>query len=1148
MSVTTPSPVRKFVCSFLAVAFVLATCLSGLSLIGPKKADAGLKGELIAGSICKVFAGLISHSLDEGLHYGRDKEGPDYDKALDEISARLESVEQALMQTEAEVKEIFAALKEMQFYATMDAISTNCAQIETFFYDEFSPRFLNKEAGTVPDDQVADFLDATGANGTTRPLENDFNQLAKSCTHESAGGVLDAYTDEVLAVQSGASDFATTVESTNGVGIVAERPMYFDYQGKWDGGSCQAGAADAGNDFYFAEGTTRPGFDTYLCILNPGTTKAQVKISYQRGDGTGQDQLVDVSAHSRMTVNTGDVLGSAEAPGSDFSAHVKSMNGVPIIAERPMYFNYKGSWSGGHTNIGARELSAKSFLAEGTCRNNFETYICIQNPNDTPSNVKATYLRSDGSRSEQSLSIPPRSRGTLRPSDVIGYGDNDSFDFSTMVETLDGTKVAVERPLYFSYKNAWLGGHCESGRVDLSPSFYFAEGTVRPGFHSYICLLNPSDKQTEAKVTFMLGDGTVKETTRAIPARSRATVDAAAVLGQADGPSCDFSAKVETVDGTKITAERAMYFDYRGPGTEYSGKGWSGGHCEMGLTSPGTRFHFAEGTIRPGFQPYICIQNPNGQAADVKVTYMASDGGVKRQSLRVPARSRGTINVAQVWNNLQVSGRGTQMSLTREYYGMENLFGQLFADQALALDMICEYRNINDPTKTDSDKFLNGTPGSKGAKAWLKEEMDCFMDNAGRMALSTARLQEDPHNPGTQVLVLSQEGLDIMDRANYLYQMVVEQAIDRFTKDPNADYETTVPVVAGTVFTTVDVNAPAQVYAVSAKDQAAGGSWDPTSTNVDSITWQQNDGMETRTAFYDVWSKDARGVNNAVVDYRSEITVTRFIFTGPNVVKGHKYDVSHSSQLLGTSTTSSYDDDFNPSDTGANIYGSLTGTVCNNGSLAFMDSGTSDSTKSNWSVPTNQTHSESSYGNHTLKNTYDLKLSDPTAGKTGSTDGKDSFSGCYSFDNQLVLARGFVPAQDVTAKVNCKAGVNLGVTISGRVSSSNTDFNSYYYFKLVEIDDGGVEHIMTATDTAGAPGQKHLKADDDSTVGTQSYSGNMTAETEAVGLRTGHHYQFQLFLHLDQNDPHQAGFGPTHLWSSATISTAYVTIVKNGLP
>jgi hypothetical protein len=56
--------------------------------------------------------------------------------------------------------------------------------------------------------------------------------------------------------------------------VNVERPMYFNYYGAttgWaDGGHNAVGAVTAEYSWYFAEGTTRPGFDQYLTIQNPG--------------------------------------------------------------------------------------------------------------------------------------------------------------------------------------------------------------------------------------------------------------------------------------------------------------------------------------------------------------------------------------------------------------------------------------------------------------------------------------------------------------------------------------------------------------------------------------------------------------------------------------------------------------------------------------------------------------------------------------------------------------------------------------------------------------------------------------------------------------------------------------------------------------
>ncbi len=108
----------------------------------------------------------------------------------------------------------------------------------------------------------------------------------------------------------------------------------------------------ATHTFYFAEGTCRPNFDPYLCIQNPGGAQADVKLTYMKTDGSTVDQYISVPADSRATVHPADVLVTPGSTRGDFSTKVTCTNGQKIIAERPMYFNYNGVWTGGHDVVG----------------------------------------------------------------------------------------------------------------------------------------------------------------------------------------------------------------------------------------------------------------------------------------------------------------------------------------------------------------------------------------------------------------------------------------------------------------------------------------------------------------------------------------------------------------------------------------------------------------------------------------------------------------------------------------------------------------------------------------------------------------------------------------------------------------------------
>jgi hypothetical protein len=128
--------------------------------------------------------------------------------------------------------------------------------------------------------------------------------------------------------------------------------MYFNYNGVWTGGHDVVGATYASSTFYFAEGTCRPGFDTYFTIQNPNTTTADVTLTYMKGDGTTATAFKNVPAKSRATVLARDTLGTGDDASHDFSTRVTCTNDRQIIVERPMYFNYNGVWTGGHDVVG----------------------------------------------------------------------------------------------------------------------------------------------------------------------------------------------------------------------------------------------------------------------------------------------------------------------------------------------------------------------------------------------------------------------------------------------------------------------------------------------------------------------------------------------------------------------------------------------------------------------------------------------------------------------------------------------------------------------------------------------------------------------------------------------------------------------------
>ncbi len=135
--------------------------------------------------------------------------------------------------------------------------------------------------------------------------------------------------------------------SSGGEGLLAERAMYFDYRGAWDGGHCTGGARYPAERWDLAEGYTGAGFETWILIQNTSPYEsADIRMAFMGGAGIASTRTYQLKPGSRTTVFLNDIT----APG-DVSVSLYSANGVPVIVERAMYFDYSGI-TGGSASMG----------------------------------------------------------------------------------------------------------------------------------------------------------------------------------------------------------------------------------------------------------------------------------------------------------------------------------------------------------------------------------------------------------------------------------------------------------------------------------------------------------------------------------------------------------------------------------------------------------------------------------------------------------------------------------------------------------------------------------------------------------------------------------------------------------------------------
>lgn len=391
------------------------------------------------------------------------------------------------------------------------------------------------------------------------------------------------------------------------------------------GGEACPGVEEPALRHIFAEGTTREGFEEWLLVMNPNQAPASLRVSYHCGrEVVVKDHEVPARARLSIAVNR-------EVPWKgDVAAVLESS--LPVVAERTLFFNRGGGFGGGSTSRGVTEVAKTHYFPEGTVRPGFEEYLSFFNPGERKATLDVAFHGEGGGERTERVEVPSLSRLTLRVNDLMPEGD-----YSTSVRSNEA--LAVERSQYFLYGGFCPGTSCSTGMARPATRFYFAEGTTRERYHSYLVLFNPCAQATWVLVRMYASDGSVHEERLAMGAGERKTLR----LDQYLPPDCDYS--LEVLSLLPVAAERASYFQARN---------LAGGFCDMGVTGTSERLLFAEGSTGPGFRQWLVLFNPGSRGLVARVIYLC--GEELERDYYIPGGSRVTVDVgAEVGEREEVS-------------------------------------------------------------------------------------------------------------------------------------------------------------------------------------------------------------------------------------------------------------------------------------------------------------------------------------------------------------------------------------------------------------------------------------------------------------------------------------------------------------
>lgn len=396
-------------------------------------------------------------------------------------------------------------------------------------------------------------------------------------------------------------------------------------------------ATPVSTTWYFAEGKVGGSFQEYITLANPDPQRsAQVQVTYLYSNKTGPSIAHTVPPQSRVTVNANsDLHINFNGPATSIAVIVTSLNGVGVVAERPMYFTYNGI-SSGTDALGATKLGQDFYFADVESERNYSSFITILNPpGGKTANVTVNYYAFGSQLATTTVVVPPGQRGTSSPA-WLGINQ------ATAVYVHSDQPVVVERPMYFSTSRSNISGPVTGaatlvGAQATSTTWLFAEGYTATNFHEYLTLANFSaTAAANVTVTLQFANGATYPTTVTVAPQSQYVFDVNRVAGGFAQGTTEVSALVTS--DNPIVAQREEYFRYNGTipgGTDVLG--------QPGAAQAG--YSFAEGYTTSGFSEYLTLQNPTTSSVDVVLRLYLADSVTTAQVVTVNAQTRVTVDI-----------------------------------------------------------------------------------------------------------------------------------------------------------------------------------------------------------------------------------------------------------------------------------------------------------------------------------------------------------------------------------------------------------------------------------------------------------------------------------------------------------------------
>jgi hypothetical protein len=163
--------------------------------------------------------------------------------------------------------------------------------------------------------------------------------------------------------------------------------------------------------------------------------------------GPVKEPIITIPPNARQTINVNDKV-------ANMDTSIEVVSDTEVIAERAMYWD-NGTGKAGTDTVGFTAPTKTLYLAEGSSAWGFETFVCIQNPNDEQIDVNVVYLTNSGAMPGGEAIVPANSRVTINVNNALPNMD-------TSIKLTCPQPFMAERAIYWNNKGA---GHVSVGWV-----------------------------------------------------------------------------------------------------------------------------------------------------------------------------------------------------------------------------------------------------------------------------------------------------------------------------------------------------------------------------------------------------------------------------------------------------------------------------------------------------------------------------------------------------------------------------------------------------------------------------------------------------------------------------------------------------------